>query len=232
MAIFRGNGVGGFDRQADIPLQGDPILAAVADFDNDGLSDIAVGGVQTGQVEVFVQTNPDVTAPVTAATVLGSQITLTATDDLSGVDKTFYAIDGGAQQAYSGPFNLPASGAHSITFWSVDKAGNPESANALTGIGNDTYLTVTNISGMVGQKKNLSARLRRTGSNLALPGQTITFKLDGNVYRDGHDQRERHSDPCLRLSRDDRHILPYCRICGRWPQRPEQRDWDADHDLC
>lgn len=123
----------------------------------------------------------DKTKPVTTASVTGSQVTLAATDDRSGVDATYFSADGGPQQTYTGPITLPSTAAHSITFWSTDQAGNVEIAQTLTNIGNDTYITVTNVSGMVGQKKTLTARLRRTGSNLALANQTITFKLDGNV---------------------------------------------------
>ncbi len=44
-----------------------------------------------------------------------------------------------------------------------------------------TTLTVSNVSGLVGQKKNLTARLRRSDTNAAIAGETVTFKVDGNV---------------------------------------------------
>jgi hypothetical protein len=78
--------------------------------------------------------NIDLTSPVTTATVgaTGSSatgrhtVTLTAVDNLSGVAQTFYVVDGGKPQIYSGPFALSGDADHTVAFWSVDKAGNAE----------------------------------------------------------------------------------------------------------
>ncbi len=82
----------------------------------------------------------DRSAPTTTATVpepLASgwygdavEVTLTGSDNLSGVASTTYTVDGGAAQAYTGPFSVTADGIHSIEFWSADNAGNVESAGA------------------------------------------------------------------------------------------------------
>jgi hypothetical protein len=53
-------------------------------------------------------------------------VTLHGHDGLSGVDKTFYSVDGGAAQMYGGPFDFTDKGVHTISFWSVDNAGNTE----------------------------------------------------------------------------------------------------------
>jgi hypothetical protein len=58
------------------------------------------------------------------------QVTLTGHDALSGVDKTFYTVDDGAAQDYTGAFSFGEEGTHSIAFWSVDDAGNVEHAGA------------------------------------------------------------------------------------------------------
>jgi FtsP/CotA-like multicopper oxidase with cupredoxin domain len=56
-------------------------------------------------------------------------VTLSATDNMSGVAATYYTIDGGATQTYTAPFIVSGNAAHSISFWSVDVAGNTETAN-------------------------------------------------------------------------------------------------------
>jgi hypothetical protein len=86
----------------------------------------------------------DRTAPTTTASVpdpLASgwykgaiQVTLTGHDALSGVDTTYYRVDGGAAQAYGGAFAFATKGTHTISYWSTDVAGNIEdgTGNILT----------------------------------------------------------------------------------------------------
>jgi hypothetical protein len=87
----------------------------------------------------------DRTAPTTSATVGdplesgwyagGVDVTLTGRDNLSGVRTTYYKLDGGAAQVYAGPFKHSAKGTHTISYWSVDLAGNAEAqddAHSLT----------------------------------------------------------------------------------------------------
>ena len=76
----------------------------------------------------------DRTAPTTASSLPAAKygawhagtvkVTLTATDNLSQVDKIFYAVNGGSAQEYTGPFDLTQTA--TVTFWGVDKAGNVE----------------------------------------------------------------------------------------------------------
>jgi hypothetical protein len=84
-----------------------------------------------------VPVNIDQTAPHTAvslsglATGAGSYlapvtVTLSATDTLSGLARTMYQLDGGASQPYTGPFTLTATGRHTVTVSSTDRAGNVE----------------------------------------------------------------------------------------------------------
>lgn len=73
----------------------------------------------------------DATAPVTTATSAGSQVTLSATDDGSGVAQTVYTLAGGPQTIYSSAFTVTGAGAHTVRYHSTDKAGNVEADRTL-----------------------------------------------------------------------------------------------------
>ncbi len=63
----------------------------------------------------------------------GIPVAFTATDNAggSGIAATYYTIDGGARQTYGQPFTEELSdGTHTITYWSVDIAGNVEMKDA------------------------------------------------------------------------------------------------------
>ncbi|HYW71101.1 MAG TPA: PQQ-binding-like beta-propeller repeat protein, partial [Pyrinomonadaceae bacterium] len=111
----------------------------------------AEGSNQTQQVNVTDTThnttatftspvvNIDLTKPVTTETLSDTvhpgvtawyrgplQVTLAATDNLSGVRNTFYTLDGAATQTYAGPFSISTDGSHTLAYWSTDVAGNVE----------------------------------------------------------------------------------------------------------
>ena len=50
-------------------------------------------------------------------------VTLSASDAFSGVDHTYYTVDGGADTTYTAPFEIAADGAHDIEYYSIDVAG-------------------------------------------------------------------------------------------------------------
>ncbi len=75
--------------------------------------------------------NLDMTAPVSTSVVKGAQVTLTASDSLSGVKATYYTLDGGAQQKYTAPITVSGAGNHTVVYWSVDAADNVETSHSL-----------------------------------------------------------------------------------------------------
>jgi hypothetical protein len=152
----------------------------------------------------------DQTAPastLTASTAGGSSytpggwinqaitITLTASDNVdgSGVAGTFYTLDGGTQQAYVAPLLVSTDGDHSLTFWSIDNAGNIEPAQtvnvmidqtppAITYSGNQETYTVdqaVNITGeavdnLSGLASTTCTTINGTAANFGVGTHTVT----------------------------------------------------------
>ncbi len=97
---------------------------------------------QTGNGQVTI--GYTVPAPVTSLSISPSSpsgsnnwydgptaptVTLSPTDTGGpGVEATYYTINGGPQQTYSGSFSLP-DGTDVVSYWSVDNAQNTEAAN-------------------------------------------------------------------------------------------------------
>ncbi|MFC3209829.1 OmpL47-type beta-barrel domain-containing protein [Planomicrobium okeanokoites] len=85
--------------------------------------------VQTAEVKI------DKTAPVTEAVVpegwqQEALVELTATDDKSGVEKTFYSING-SEYTEGTEVILAEAGVNTVSFYSVDKVGNVEEAKSV-----------------------------------------------------------------------------------------------------
>jgi Bacterial Ig-like domain (group 3)/Pro-kumamolisin, activation domain len=102
--------------------------------------------------EPYIWVSIDTTKPVTTATLSGTlngsyyqnsvQVTLTATDNLSGVASTVYEVNGGAWTTYSAPFTLSQDGAYTVKYYSTDNAGNVEVTKTVTFGITDTTTTV------------------------------------------------------------------------------------------
>ncbi|HLI52346.1 MAG TPA: hypothetical protein VKU87_11140 [Thermomicrobiaceae bacterium] len=85
----------------------------------------------------------DTTPPVTTATPDNPanangwnnttvKVTLTATDDISGVATTEYNLDGAGWQTYSAPIVIAPEGTHTLLFHSIDLSTNQEDDKSLT----------------------------------------------------------------------------------------------------
>jgi hypothetical protein len=109
---------------------------ATVSYTTDGIRTVSYvatdnsGNASAAQAETI---KIDRTLPVTAATVNADStlITLAVTETGSGVSATYYTVDGGAQQTYSGGIILDG-GTHTITYWTVDVAGNTEVAKSIS----------------------------------------------------------------------------------------------------
>jgi hypothetical protein len=96
------------------------------------------GHSYTGAYLLSVQCS-DVTPPVTTSNAVasytnGASIVLTATDPAPGVGvaATYYILDGGAKQTYTGTIGVTTAGTHTLKFWSVDKVTNDEAPKTVT----------------------------------------------------------------------------------------------------
>lgn len=70
--------------------------------------------------------SPSPTSPGTGLTIYSDPVTVTLTplaDSGFSIANTYYRVDGGATQTYSGPFTVTGSGTHSVEYWSVDNTG-------------------------------------------------------------------------------------------------------------
>ncbi len=103
------------------------------------------GGIVSKSVVVNITAAPptDTTPPVTSIACGGAAcgtgwytaavtVTLSATDDLSGVASTFYRVDTGSWTEYTAPFTISTDGSHTIDYNSTDVAGNTETPKSVT----------------------------------------------------------------------------------------------------
>ncbi|MFL6028121.1 MAG: PxKF domain-containing protein, partial [Friedmanniella sp.] len=97
-----------------------------------------VGGLNIDGMAPSTVSNNQCTAANGFCTGSTADVLLTATDQpgLSGVKEIHYRIDGGAEQVADGATKtvsvpLAGSGAGTVSYWSVDNAGNAEAANTI-----------------------------------------------------------------------------------------------------
>ncbi|MDA3935813.1 MAG: DUF1565 domain-containing protein [Actinomycetota bacterium] len=103
----------------------------------------AVGhGESTRTATVMIDMTPPTTTSDAVSEYDGSSaISLDATDAISGVASTYFSLDDGPFMAYEGSVNTTTVGEHTITYYSVDVAGNTEvqetDSFVVTGAGED-----------------------------------------------------------------------------------------------
>ncbi|MDF2648310.1 MAG: galA [Paenibacillus sp.] len=122
------------DNTQVVTVNGDGLVTAVGDGTANVAASVTIGGATLmGSVQFIV----DITAPTTSSDVNQSgvngwyssdvTVTLSAIDNLSGVDKTEYRIgDSGDWITYTVPITLTDEGRNNVQYRSIDKAGNVE----------------------------------------------------------------------------------------------------------
>jgi hypothetical protein len=109
---------------------------------------------------------------------------LTATDDFSGVNETFYRVNGAAVQNVSGagqPIIASEDGNNTLEYWSVDNFGHEETHHFLTGIKSDKTVPVGSVAienGML-YKNSTSVELNLTAADSVSGVQAVRLSNDG-----------------------------------------------------
>jgi hypothetical protein len=148
----------------------------------------------TNTMTVSVDTTLPVSAisfspsPVNGATSGPATVTISATDNLSGVASTMYQIDGGAWQTYNGPFQITAPGPHTIMYYSTDAAGNVESPKSASIAAYSAQTAPTNVTGNVPGTLGVSvvgSSAPSLGTFVPGSAQTYTTTLNTTVTSSG-----------------------------------------------
>ncbi|MHA1939589.1 MAG: OmpL47-type beta-barrel domain-containing protein, partial [Candidatus Thorarchaeota archaeon] len=136
----------------DSPMHGTVVLYADGSFTYspdaawcgvDAFSYKVFDGFEYSNIALVTITVIDVTPPVTTIQFTGVEgeygwyhsdieVTLTATDDASGVASTVYSLNGSTWIPYSGPFVLSNPGEVTVYYYSTDNAGNVEDVKTAT----------------------------------------------------------------------------------------------------
>lgn len=113
------------------------------------------------------------------------EITLSASDNLSGVANTFYRVDSGAPQTYTSPFSVSSNGAHTVSYWSQDVAGNIESTrSSVVKIDTTAPTTMASTAGTAGSngwyRSAVQVSLSASDNNQSGVANTY-YSVDGGV---------------------------------------------------
>lgn len=126
----------------------------------------------------------DTTAPVTKADAPKEwtnqspvAVTLTANDDVTGVAKTYYAVNDGAF-AEGNAFTINEEGESKISFYSVDKAGNTEATQTI-------YVKMDKTAPVTKATKSAAATILLTAEDERSGVEKTLYSINGADYAEG-----------------------------------------------
>ena len=112
-------------------------------------------------------------------------VSLSATDEQSGVANTLYSIDGSAFKNGTS-FSVTGEGTHKISFYSVDNAGNKEAAKSIV-VKIDKTAPVTTVASPIDTEKfytdNVSVSLSATDEQSGVAN--TLYSIDGSAFKNG-----------------------------------------------
>ncbi|MDR3688270.1 MAG: hypothetical protein P4L46_02745 [Fimbriimonas sp.] len=122
-----------------VDSSGAPFVLESANGINDHGQIIAMGFDPSDAQEHALLLTPVNVTPVTTISLSGASgtngwfvSTVTATlsaSDPSGIQATYFTLDGGPTQVYAGPIAISGDGVHTLAYWSVDSLGNIENTH-------------------------------------------------------------------------------------------------------
>jgi hypothetical protein len=105
-------------------------------------------------------------------------VTLSAIDNLSGVDSTWYIIDSGVWKLYTAPFMVSSDGNHTVYYRSLDKAGNTEDTKSVDfKIDQISPVTIHEFNGILGAEGWAS------NVTITLIAEDITTGVNYTMYK-------------------------------------------------
>ncbi len=127
MRVDAGSGFGGwtaYTPATDAVTAGEGTFTIRVEYRDRAGNTLLLGG--DIDIDLFAPTTTALGIPVGVASAPVT-VTLSATDAVAGVNKTFYRLDEGPIETYLAPFQVSAEGSTTVAFWSVDALGHVES---------------------------------------------------------------------------------------------------------
>jgi len=182
-------------------------------------------------------TGLDTVLPVTTITLVGTigendwytspvDVTLSATDTLSGIASRWYKLDGGYWTLYTTTFTVSDDGEHTVEYYSFDSAGNQE-ATKTEGFKIDKTLPATEheLEGFIGEDGWYV-----TNVTVILTAEDETSGLNYTTYKIDNGDWETYSVPFI-ITEAGNHILYYYSVDLAGNTEPTSDvDIKIDHD--
>lgn len=157
-------------------------FTALADYIKDlGLPTLTISELYALNDDLLGPVQVDRWSPTTTASTRpgpGGDLTLTlsASDSLSGVAATYYRLDGAAAYSlYEGPVTLTGGVAHTLTYYSVDRAGNEETPTTMV----DFSAPLTTAAGVADGWASGNGLLTLSATDDLSGVREIAYSLDG-----------------------------------------------------
>ena len=164
---------------------------------SNGTQGAGLGAPRVPWAPDFGPASPDTVPPVTTYSASGSSgasnwytssvtVTLTATDDSSGIAAIHFRADGGPWKPYSNPVPVSGEGSHTIEYYATDLAGNNESSHTVTfQIDTVAPVTLAQVAGtLAGDGSYVSSvTVTLTASDATSGVQSEQYRVDGGPWR-------------------------------------------------